>query len=347
MKKTIILSIIVLISISFMSCSNQTNSNEISVNKETIQMTKSQDIKSGINLVTFKTRDGLRLAGLLFTPENFDVNKKYKTVVFSGPLMQVKEQMGSDYGSAFAKKDYVFLTFDHIGHGDSEGAMGAHEDGFIKIETIRDGISFLSTLDFVDKEKLFALGGCASGSYMPYVAVADKRVKALATVSGYADNKTSYFKEMTKENFIARISRENAARQREYETGQYETYDALGYENLDPTTITDELTKEIYEYYMTERGVKGKYTYRRLASDSGTFLIDAAGYAPYIFMPYIGVVGENAYSMRYTENFYNNVVEPKAFVKIKDATHMSLYDDEVHVAAAVDEMDKFFTANIK
>lgn len=127
-----------------------------------LKMTKSEEIVAGINKVAFKSQ-GLNLAGLLSTPDNFDASTKYPTVVFSGPLLQVKEQMGTNYGKVFADKGYIFLAFDHIGHGESEGDMGAHENGYLKMEDIRDAISYVRTLDFVDKDRLFGLGGCASG----------------------------------------------------------------------------------------------------------------------------------------------------------------------------------------
>ena len=44
----------------------------------------------------------------------------------------------------------VALVFDHIGYGDSEGEIRNFENGFVKMER-RDGISFLGTLPFVDR----------------------------------------------------------------------------------------------------------------------------------------------------------------------------------------------------
>lgn len=52
--------------------------------------TAANEIKAGVNTVFFRSGN-LQLAGLLFTPKDFDVNKQYPTVVFSGPFNQVKE----------------------------------------------------------------------------------------------------------------------------------------------------------------------------------------------------------------------------------------------------------------
>ena len=59
-----------------------------------------EKFKAGKNRVMFKSQ-GVKLSGLIFTPEDFDPNKSYPAVVFSGPFNQVKEQTGAVY----AKED--------------------------------------------------------------------------------------------------------------------------------------------------------------------------------------------------------------------------------------------------
>ncbi|MCG8579442.1 MAG: alpha/beta hydrolase [Bacteroidales bacterium] len=308
-----------------------------------------ENIKAGKNEVRFKSQ-GVQLAGLLFTPEDFDANKKYATVVFSGPFNQVKEQMGAVYGHKFAGKGYVFLSFDHLGYGDSEGDIRDNENAFIKMESVRDAISYLSTLPFVDKSKLYGLGGCASGGYIPMVAVTDKRMAAIATVSGMMDNKSSYFGVMTKEQLMPLFEMANAARQKAYETGKVEYYDALNMANTDPSN-------EGYDYYMTERA--GKQTYPNYNHMAPLFLMEnapmtsATDYAPYLYTPYIGIIGE--YTMPkegetplplhtgpLTVNFYKVASEPKELYEVKGATHVSLYDIDKDVDRAVVKMDEFF-----
>ena len=45
----------------------------------------------------------------------------------------------------------------------------------MKIESIRDAISFMGTLPFVDRQRLFGLGVCASGGYIVLGASAPSR----------------------------------------------------------------------------------------------------------------------------------------------------------------------------
>lgn len=57
------------------------------------------------------------------------------------------------------------------------------EDPFQRSEDIRAAISYLSSLSFVDENKIGVLGICAAGSYSSYTAQTDRRIKALATIS--------------------------------------------------------------------------------------------------------------------------------------------------------------------
>jgi len=158
------------------------------------------NLTSGKNEIAFKSQ-GLNLAAHLYTPEGFSEAGSYPAIVFSPPFNQVKEQTGAVYGLHLAKLGYVTIVFDHVGYGDSEGTLRNNENSFVKIESIRDAISFMGTLPFVDRDRLFGLGVCASGGYMALVATTDKRLKAIATVSGMMSNKTSYFESMDRDRY--------------------------------------------------------------------------------------------------------------------------------------------------
>ena len=302
---------------------------------------------SGKNSVTFKSQ-GAELAGNLYIPEGFDTSGKYPTVVFSGPFNQVKEQMGAKYGQKFANKGYVFLAFDHLGYGDSEGEKRDSENPFIKMESIRNAISYLRTLPFVNREKFYGYGACASGGYMPLVAVTDKRMKAIATVSGMMDNQASYFGVMTKEQLMPLFAFANEARQKEYEGGEVEYYDALNFGGVDPNNLPEGAVGEGYEYYMTERA--GAQTYPNYSHLGPKTLMEVAplasakSYAPYLYTPYLGIYGEKAMmdTAPLTTMFYEACSEPKELHEVAGASHVSLYDIDEHVDKAVDKMDEFF-----
>ncbi|MCG8308532.1 MAG: alpha/beta hydrolase [Cytophagales bacterium] len=318
----------------------------VSAQNNHLNNNKMTNFKSGTNEVTFKSQ-GVKLAGLLFTPDNFDESKKYSAVVFSGPFNQVKEQMGAVYGKKFAAQGYVFLSYDPYSFGDSEGEPRNNEHAQHKMESIRDAISYLGTLSFVDRDKLFGLGGCASGGYMPLVATTDKRLKAIATVSGMMDNQASYFGVMTKEQLVPLFTMANDARQKAYETGETDYYDALGMNTLDLENLDKSSAQyEGYDYYMTKRAGKETYpNYTHMAPMTlmeNAPLTSAIAYAPYLYTPYLGIIGEKAETGVLTELFYEKCSEPKELYKVPGATHVSLYDIDKDVDRAVAKMDEFF-----
>ena len=54
----------------------------------------------------------------------------------------------------------------------------------MKSEDIKSAISFMRSLEQVDKDKIGATGICAGGGYILQTAVGERRIKAVATVSG-------------------------------------------------------------------------------------------------------------------------------------------------------------------
>ena len=312
-----------------------------------------QNLTSGRNEITFKSQ-GVNLAAHLYTPKDFDPNGSYPAVVISSAFNQVKEQTGAVYGARLADQGYVTISFDHLGYGDSEGKLRNNENAFVKIESIRDAISFMGTLSFVDRNNLFGLGVCASGGYMALVATTDKRLKAIASVSGMLGNKASYFETMDRETVTGLIAMQNAGRQKAYETGVVDYVDALGMAAEEEAIKAGETPSEGYDYYMTERA--GAQTYPNYSHLSPSFMLeapmlaDATSYAPYLYTPFIGIVGEKAMDPAsgalctgpLTKNFFDQASEPKEFVEVPGASHVDLYDREEFVTSAIDAMDRFF-----
>ena len=306
-------------------------------------------IQSGKNTVRFKSQ-GYHLSGLLFVPEGFDHTRQYPTVVISSAFNQVKEQTGAVYGKKLAEYGYVALSFDHLGYGDSEGPIRNNENAAWKMEGIRDAVSYLGTLPFVSADKLYGLGICAGGGYMAIVAVTDKRLKAISTVSGMMDNTASYFGVFSKEQLLPLFSMANAARQKTYETGEIEYYDALGMESPDLESLDKSSAQyEGYQYYMTERAGAATYpsythkTVKTLMENAP--LTSATHFAPYLYTPYLGVYGEKAMADTgpLTVRFHELASEPKELFEVPGASHVSLYDIDEHVNPAVKKMVEFFS----
>lgn len=304
-------------------------------------------LTAGKNDVTFRSQ-GYNLAGNLYTPETFDATQQYPTVIYSPPFNQVKEQSGAVYARKLAARGYVVLVFDHLGYGDSEGEIRNFEHAQWKMEGIRDGVSYLRTLPFVDRTRLYGLGMCASGGYMAIVATTDKRLKAITTVCGMMDNTRTYFGEMSREHIVPLLEAANEARQRMYEGGEPEYIDGLGYENVDPNDLPEGARREGYDFYMTPRAgcaTYPNYTNRTVNTlIEGSPLTSATALAPYLYTPYLGIYGEHAMQDTgpLTVAFYEAASEPKELYEVEGASHVSLYDIDEDVDRAVARMDEFF-----
>ena len=305
------------------------------------------EFNSDVNRVQFKSQ-GFQLAGDLYTPEGFDSSGSYPTIVFAGPFNQVKEQMGAVYGKKLSAKGFVFLAFDHRGYGDSEGEVRNNEKFDWKQEGIRDAISYVRTLPFVDRDKVYGLGGCAGGGYMALVAVTDKRLKAIASVSGVMNPQSMFFEAMTKEQLIPMFQAANESRQRQYESGEVEYADGYGYEGVNRESLPKGARREGFDYYMTERA--GTATYPHFSIHTVANLLEdqpmtnPTAWAPYLYTPYLGIYGEKAMGDTgpLTVKYHAACSEPKELFEVEGATHVSLYDIDADVDRAVDRIDEFF-----
>lgn len=131
--------------------------------------------------VTFKNRL-LNLAGELYFPENFDSKKKYPTVVITHPEGAVKEQVPATYAEKLVTYGYVALIFDGAYMGESDGEPHFTTDPFQRVTDISAAVDFVTTLDYVEQDKIFGLGICAGGAYIVDAAKTEKRFAKIGSV---------------------------------------------------------------------------------------------------------------------------------------------------------------------
>ncbi|WP_035415625.1 alpha/beta hydrolase [Ferrimonas kyonanensis] len=304
----------------------------------------SELLTPGTNKVSFPS-EGHQLAGLLFLPEGFDASQKYPTIVMTMAFNQVKEQTGSVYGKRLAALGYAAMVFDHRGFGDSEGKLRSYEYTPAKLEGLSDAISFLRMHDFVDRARFFGLGVCAGASHIVTTALTDKRLKAIATVSGMLNNAASLFGVMDRETAVAALTAANDAHQKYYETGIQENVDILGMSEP-PAEDAPSTMHEGYDYYMTARA--GRETNPNYTHMAPLFVnedyprYNATAMAPFLYTPFLGIVGKDADTAPLTQGFVEAASEPKELYEIEGASHVSLYDIDKDVDRAVTKINEFF-----
>ena len=138
--------------------------------------------KVNIHPVTYKL-NGLDIEANVYTPANFDANKKYPTIVVAHPNGGVKEQVAGLYAQRLAEEGYITITADAAYQGASGGTPRNVDIPQNRIEDIHGMADFISQYKGVDTEKIGLLGICGGGGYSLKAAQSDKRFKAIATLS--------------------------------------------------------------------------------------------------------------------------------------------------------------------
>lgn len=161
--------------------------------------------------INFKKMD-LSIAGLLFLPENFDGNKKCPAVVVTHPGGGVKEQCSSLYAWNLARNGFVALAFDASHQGESGGLPRYLEDPASRVEDIRSAVDYLTTLSYVDENKIGAMGICAGAGYTMNAIQTDSRIKAAAGISTWdvGNSAREGFPGVNIPNFMQKLLREVA-----------------------------------------------------------------------------------------------------------------------------------------
>ena len=116
-------------------------------------------------------------------PEGFDESKKYPVIVVSHPGGGVKEQASGLYARKVADKGFITIAYDASYQGESTGEPRQLENPYIRTEDISAVIDYLTTLPYINTNKIGAMGICAGAGYTANAAINDHRIKAVGMVS--------------------------------------------------------------------------------------------------------------------------------------------------------------------
>jgi fermentation-respiration switch protein FrsA (DUF1100 family) len=301
--------------------------------------------------VNFLSKNGqnITIAAVLNFPEGFDKNKKYAAIVVSHPGGGVKEQTAGTYAKRLAEKGFVTIAYDASYQGESTGEPRQLENPYIRTEDVSAVIDYLTTLPYVDAERIGAMGICAGGGYTANAAINDRRIKAMGTVS--AVNIGSMFRNGWDNNIKdadAIPALESGSKARGAEAGGAATVTIP----LAPLRKEDAPNKELeeaWEYYHTPRAecptAPGFATARSL---NQIITYDAYNKAEaFLTQPLQIVVGSVAGSKWMSDDLYKRAASKnKNFHVVEGANHMSLYDIPKYVDEAVSVLAPFFKSNL-
>lgn len=297
--------------------------------------------------VNFPNTNGLdiTISAVVNFPEGFDDDKSYPAIVVSHPGGGVKEQTAGTYAKKLAEQGFVAIAYDASYQGESTGEPRQLENPHVRTEDVSAVIDYLTTLPYVDNDRIGAMGICAGAGYTANAAINDRRIKAVGTVSMV--NIGQMFRNGWENNVkdsdaIPYIQAGSDAR----------TSDASGaaiitipMAPLNEEDAPNEELRQAWEYYHTKRAeyctAPGFATARSLTQ---IITYDAFHKAEaFLTQPLLTVVGSAAGSKWMSDDLMERAASSDKKMHVVDgANHMDLYDGEAEISEAISVLAPFF-----
>ena len=299
--------------------------------------------------VTFDSA-GITLVGHLHTPDA-PASGPRPALVVGHPGTAVKEQTSGTYARLMAERGFVTLAFDAAHQGESGGLPRGLEDPAQRVEDFKAAVSYLTTREEVDADRIGLLGICASGSYSLAAAGGDHRVRAVAAVSTAEPARQFRLGADGTQDpavFLALLDAAAAARSTAARGEDPGTMTMFPETVEQARALGGEHGAEGFDYYCTPRG-----GHERSAKSLAWESIDRmALHDAFLAVPLIGprpvlqIIGERAVTAWMAVEAHQRATGPKEIHWIKDASHVDLYDRKQYVDQAVEKLTGFFTAHL-
>lgn len=300
-----------------------------------------------MNTVKFQNSNSqdITMAANIHYPSNFDETQKYAAIVVTHPGGGVKEQTAGLYASKLAEQGFIAIAFDASYQGESTGLSRQLENPYIRTEDISAVIDYLTTLNYVDQNRIGAMGICAGGGYTANAAINDRRIKAVGTVS--AVNIGSMFRNgwentVKDADALPYIQAGSDARTANVTSGNIATIPLAPLKEGD---APNEELRQAWEYYHTPRAEHpnspGVATARSLTQ---IITYDAYNKAEaFLTQPLIAIAGSVAGSKWMSEDLIQRAAsQDKTLHIVEGSNHMELYDIPKYVNEASNVLADFF-----
>ncbi|BAE57324.1 Alpha/Beta hydrolase protein [Aspergillus flavus] len=284
--------------------------------------------------ITFENQYRMKIGGNLFIRNNFTRSVNAPAIIVGHPMGAVKEQSANLYATKLAEQGFVTVSLDLSFWGSSEGEPRNGVSPDLYAEAYSAAVDYLGTQDFVDRERIGALGICGSGGFVISAAKIDPRIKAIATSSMYdmgASNRNGLQKSQSLEQRKEVIAEAAQQRWTEIEGGEIQ-YTSGTPDEL--TADTPAVGREFYDFYRTPRGeftpegTTPNLTTHPTLSSNVKFMnfypfndIETISPRPLLF-----ISGDQAHSREFSEDAYARAAEPKELFWVPRAGHVDLYD---------------------
>jgi uncharacterized protein len=289
----------------------------------------------------------IKMAGNLYFPDGFDDGSNYPAIVCVHPGGGVKEQTAGLYAQGLAEHGFITLAFDASHQGASGGEPHFLDDPMRRVGDIYSAVDYLTSLAFVDADRIGALGICAGSGAAIKASSTERRIKAVGTVSAVdvgAATRKGWDGTASESDQIANL--EAVARQRTAEAGGAKPVYWPYVPAVGDTTAPRDL-QEAADYYLTPRG-QHPNAQNKMLMTSLSYMVSFTGFdlvEKFLTQPLLVIAGTEAGSLWHSQELYAKAAGPKKLVLIDGATHMDLYDGP-RVEEVVATLSPFFAENL-
>ncbi|MGL6564213.1 alpha/beta hydrolase [Aeromonas dhakensis] len=297
--------------------------------------------------VTFPNRNGqgITMAAIVHFPPHFDERKQYPAVVVSHPGGGVKEQTAGLYASKLAEQGLIAIAFDRSYQGESSGEPRQLENPHVSSEDVSAVVDYLTTLPYVDENRIGAMGICAGAGYSANAAIQDRRIKALGMVSAvnigqmFRNGWDNSVKDADATGYLAFGSQARTA------DAAGSGYATIPLAPLREEDAPNEELREAWEYYHTPRCEHPNAPGFALTRNLNQIITYDAYHKAEAFLtqPILAVAGSVAGSKWMSDDLLARAASTdKTLHVVEGANHMSLYDVPHYVDEAVAQLVPFF-----
>lgn len=219
-------------------------------------------------------------------------------------------------------------------------------------EDIRGAADFISQYPGADADHLGLLGICGGGGSSIKAAQADKRFKAVATLSMFnsGDARRNGFMRSQTDTIQQRLAQASAARAQEAAGGEVQYTPSFAAELTDAqvAALPFDLYREGYEYYARSHAHPNSQTNQTLSSLADLMAFDVNTQVDLINQPLLMMACDKADSLYMTEEVFKNATGTpnKELFLIKGATHIQTYWQPEYVQQALDKLKGFYGKNL-
>ncbi len=298
--------------------------------------------------VTFHAH-GLRVAAILNVPEHAEEKKQNPAIICVHPGSSCKDQTAGIYAGKLAELGYVTIVFDASYQGESEGEPRYAEYPAARVEDIRCAVDYLTTLDYVDENRIGVLGVCAGGGYAVNAAMTERRIKAVGTV--VVANIGRGYREGDSIKVLEEVAKQRTAEARGAEPNVIQ-WIPNSHAEREEAGMTDIDLVGAVDYYRTPRGQSPNSPNKlKFTSIDSIIAFDAFHLAESLLtQPLQIIVGgvQGAFgSYNDGHELYNRAAsETKDLFVIEGASHYDLYDRPEPVSKAVEKLGAFYQENL-